>query len=401
MLICYLWCCKPFPQETIVACYQKLKTSSTHGALMNQTRAESSMMLNEVDGEPSRPTVAQSIITFLKKSVSSVVILSYLSLTVGQAYAMDNKVAPFDGREGIELGTSYGTPQKLKTNTVVPMMKGSPNSVTGVLDMEEGKGSPSSIKSVSNGSHQDDSSLSRDVEVALAANKDDVAILDPLAAVGKTFEIDDAGLQPSDLFKTGYLAVSFAVDSVINAPVNMANAVTWVNGRVKKLRGSEIEMPGEEAYSKLPRDFYRDDDYYGAQKDTYMQSLLTTALFASVVYSINAKAKFAGYTIFDAMAKKAEMYETLYYEHADDPYYYQDQFMDGMFIYSWIALPFFLLFESSELSKILWPTREEAQLKERHGFYTEHALNFLSVGILHLLQGTLLTRRIIPLLLAY
>ncbi len=348
---------------------------------MNQTRAESSMMLNEVDGELSRPTVAQSIITFLKKSVSSVVIVSYLSITVGQAYAMDSKVVPFDGREGIELGTSYGTPQKLKTNTVVPVMKGSPDSVAGILDLEEGKGSPSSTNSASNGSHQDGSSLSRDVEVALAANKDDVTILDPLAAIAKTFKLDDAGLQPSDLFKTVYLAVSFAMDSVINAPVNMVNAATWVNGRVKKIRDSEVEMPGEEAYSKPPRDFYRDNDYYGAQKDTYMQSLLTTILFASVVYSINAKAKFAGYTIFDAMAKKAEMYETLYYEHADDPYYYQDQFMDGMFIYSWIALPFFLLFESSELSKILWPTREEARLKESHGFYTEQALNFLSVGI--------------------
>jgi hypothetical protein len=364
-----------------VACYQRLKTSSTHGALINQIGAKSFAMLNEVDGELSQPTAAQSVIAFLKKSVSSVVIVSYLSLTVGQAYAMDNKVIPFDEHKGIELGTSYRTPQKSNPNKVVPVMKGSPDSVAGILDMEEGKGSPSSTNSAFNGSHQDDSSSLRDGEVALATNKDDVAILDPLAAVGKTFKLDDAGLQPSDLFKTGYLAVSFAMDSVINAPVNMVNAATWVNGRVKKIRGSEVEMPGEEVYSKPPRDFYRDNDYYGGQKDTYMQSLLTTALFASVVYSINAKAKFPGYTIFDAMAKKAEMYETLYYEHADDPYYYQDQFMDGMFIYSWIALPFFLLFESSELSKILWPTREEARLKESHGFYTEHALNFLSVGI--------------------
>jgi len=140
---------KPVPQESIVTCYQKLNLSSTHGALINQSGAASSVVADGVDGEPPQPTAAQSVISFLKKSVSSVVVFSYLSLTVGQSYAMDgNKVVPFDGHEGIALKSSHSTPKKFSKHTVVSVVQGSPNSVAGVLDVEKGKGSPSSTNSL-------------------------------------------------------------------------------------------------------------------------------------------------------------------------------------------------------------------------------------------------------------
>jgi hypothetical protein len=369
------------------------KRAILYGAPIMQAGVSSlNEMQSETDMDASRPSASRVSVVLFKKCMSSLVVLSYLSLTVGQAYAMDGKVTPFDGPEGIAL-SSCTTPQKFNPNKVVPIELDSPTSVARLHDheMENGSGNKSSSANSFANDTQQERKVSDPSSLRDAENTHEISDADPLAAVGMIFKLDEnqkvkmtrceeifQGL--TDIYKTTYLAGSFAVDSVINAPVNSANAVTWVDGCIKKLRASEVEMPGEEAYSKPPIDFYRDNDYYGAHKDSYMQSLLTTIVFGSVIYSINAKAKFAGYTIFDALAKKAEMYELLYYEHADNPYYYQDQFMSGMFIYSWIALPFFLLFQSSELSKILWPTREEARLKEHHGFYTEHTLNFLSAA---------------------
>ena len=354
--------------------------------MVQMDEGSSHKVLDSADAEPSRPTsVAASL---LKKLVSSLVVFSYLSLSLSQSYAMDGKVVPFDGHEGIQLGASYNTPKKFKQNTVMPSELDSPTSVKGLLDEQclDDIENALSANSLTNDVQQEkkviDSSSLRDAEGALDTNvKRDASLPDPLAAFGKAFELDGSGMQLMDLFKTGYLAVSFSIDSLLNAPQHIANTGIWIDGSLKKLWNRDGEMPREEAYSTYSRDFYRDNAYYGGHKDTYMQSLLTTILFGSVVYAINAKAKFAGYTIFDAMAKKAEMYELLYYQHADDTYYYYDQFTEAMTIYSWRALPFFLFFESSELSKIFWPTKEESQLKERQGFYTEHVLNFLSVGI--------------------
>ncbi len=59
-------------------------------------------VLDDAEVEPSRSmSVAASL---FKKSVSSLVVFSYLSLSLSQSFAMErNKVVPFDGNEGIEL----------------------------------------------------------------------------------------------------------------------------------------------------------------------------------------------------------------------------------------------------------------------------------------------------------
>lgn len=120
-----------------MTCYKRLKSLSINGALINQIGAESFVMVTEVDGESVQPTVSQHIIAFIKKSVSSLVMISYLSLTVGQSYAMDGKkVAHFDESEGIEFKASYSTPAKFSKNTVVPVEIGTPTSVTRLLDQQ-------------------------------------------------------------------------------------------------------------------------------------------------------------------------------------------------------------------------------------------------------------------------
>ena len=125
---------KPITQESIVACYQVNKKIMNCTSMVQMDEGASHKVLDAGDDEPSRPTsVAASL---LKKSVSSLVVFSYLIISLSQSYAMDsNKVAPF-GEEGSALKGSYSLPVKFSKNTVVPEELDSPTSVIGLLDQQ-------------------------------------------------------------------------------------------------------------------------------------------------------------------------------------------------------------------------------------------------------------------------
>ncbi len=167
MLISCVWCCEPTLQETTVNLYQKLKTivACTGGSTAQASEASSNVELNGSDAEPSRPTLSQIAATFFKKCISSLVVLSYLSLTMGQSYAMD-KVHP----------EVFSTTLKMHNSaTVVPMDLNSPTGVTAIsnldnaLDIESGGaggGSPATSEESTGTTHSNQEP--KDVEMNLA-----------------------------------------------------------------------------------------------------------------------------------------------------------------------------------------------------------------------------------------
>jgi hypothetical protein len=279
-----------------------------------------------------------------------------------------NKVAPFDGHEG--LGASYSTPKKSNPNSVVPYdEKGSPTSVAGDVDLDNADSSPSSREAKSK-------------RELLASGQVDTAQLDldaVYACIENLFSRDEDSSFSEDAKRTAYLAYSYTKDLIADAPYSAANAVIWGTAAVKK-SVCGYEMPGEGAYFKPTTDYQADQAYYGGKKDSYAKSLAAILLAGTLAYSLKAEGKVFGYTVFAALAKEAYFYEKFYYEHPDDPYYIQNQFMTAITAYAAVMLPFYLLYQTSEFVKNMYPTKQEKQIKEHYGVYLERLMGAYIIG---------------------
>lgn len=312
-----------------------------------------------------------------RRSISSVVVVSYLTMTTAQTMAMD-KVHP----EG------YATPKKL--SAVVPHdskeNQDSPISIVGAFEVEDVE---SSVKKNSNECKTDSNESKSDAAskvtkgVVVVTEKDKKSLAYKLEACRVAFEVEKTPQTwgerfyqvGEDLWKTAYLAGTFTVDSIINVPAHTANAGIWVEGSARKLFDKDQEMPSDDAYYKLPLDFYRDDSYYGGKKDRYMQNLISTALFGGIVYhSTMAEANVSVYTGFDVLANIPYFYEEFFYNHGDDRYYYLNKVRTASLIFSWLTLPFFTRYQCNEFSKNIWPRKEEMCLYENFGFYSESVI---------------------------
>lgn len=302
--------------------------------------------------------------------MSSAVILSYLSLSVGQSYAMDsNKVAPFDGHEG--LGASYSTHKKSDPNSVVPCdEKGSPTSIAGAVDLDNADSSHSSREAKSTR------------ELLASGQVGDTAQLNldaVYACIENLFSRDEDSSFSEDAKRTAYFAYSYTKDSFADAPYAAANGAIWGTAAVKKsLCG--YEMPGEDAYFKPTTDYQADQAYYGEKKDSYAKALAAILLAGTLAYSLKAEGKVFGYTVFAALAKEAYFYEKFYYENPDDSYYIQNKFMTGITAYAAIMLPFYLLYQTSEFVKNMYPSKQEKQIKEHYGVYLERLMGAYIIG---------------------
>ena len=313
-----------------------------------------------------------------RQAVSSIVVGSYLIMTTAQTVAMD-KVHP----EG------FATPKKL--SAIVPYdSEENQNSPISIVHSFEIEGGESGARKNSN-ERKTDSNESKSVGANRIAEKviavpkvDKQSLAYKLEAFRVAFEVEKTPQTwgerfyqiGDDLWKTVYLAGSFTADSFINAPFHIGNAGIWMEASARKLINRDQEMPSDEVYFNLPKDFYRDDDYYGGKKDQYMQNLISTALFGGIVYhSTMAEANVAVYTGFDVLANIPYFYEEFFYNHGNDRYYYLNRVKNASLIFSCLTLPFFTRYQCNEFSKHIWPTKEEGRLHENLGFYSEAAIN--------------------------
>lgn len=313
-----------------------------------------------------------------RKSVSSIVMMSYFSLTTIQTMAMD-KVHPdsFVGTHKISVIADCDSYENQDNNTsVVELVEVNQGGVGARKSSGESQIGSNELSNVSATrraervvviSDETDESLSYKLEAFRVAFKEEEA---PQTWKGKIYQLGN------DIWKTCYLAGTFSVDSIMNGPANIANAGIWMEASARRLVDSDSEMPEEDGYYKRPMNFYRDDEYYGGQKDKYMQCLISTALFGTIIYhSTMAESNVAVYTGFDVLANIPYFYEQFFYNHGDDRYYYLDRVKLASLVFTWTTLPFFTRYQCNAFGKNIWATKEEARLYENFGFYSEALLN--------------------------
>jgi hypothetical protein len=355
--------------------YQTIKTSVTqNGALLIQTGAASSNdVMNASDDEPSRPTASQVLVTLLKKSVSSFVVFSYLSLTVGQSYAM----------EGVEMRT----PSK---GSVVPVLfdPDSPTSVTAFAHTGESHNDSNeavvrtlvSIDTPNNKvpSLPENSVTKKDDEKVRLGLEAAESYYKKLVKIDKEDDENQAELRATKGWapwfkKTGEHSLLYtkrtacvAKDAVIWTGLTVADGAIWASARAKKMYFADAEMPDQNDYFNANARYYKDQDYLGGRKDDYMHDFLTVLLSGALSLSLVAEIKIGAFTIFDALATKAYFYELFYYDNANNPYYVENNFIAGMKVYATFFLSWFLLYKASTFIDSLRPSQEERVLKEHY-----------------------------------
>ncbi len=359
-------------------CYRaRTKNITKNCALTVKTGAVfMNTMSNETDNDMQHPTFSHVFVTVLKKAVSSLVVFSYLSLTMGQSYAMDrNKVAPFKedyssaatttglldptyshehiAQSGgldadLEMGggksnSAFSTPvrQKLFKNAVAPIEEGSPNSVACVDTLDSGKkkviltedGSPST-------------------------NSDSDLLGEPSDEVQSEIKAEEENVNEE------------SIASVVE------------NANVDPLLS---DVDAFEAYTKK---LFWGNKHPEVKKNYYINTILTTMIVGALAYSIKAEGKVASYTVFRALATTPYFYEEFYYNNLDNGYYYENLFILGLTISAAVFLTPFIIDQSSEFIGKMRPSAEETILKERYGYYIEKlvggvvVLSALSAGFM-------------------
>lgn len=305
----------------------------------------------------------------LRRTTSLLVVISYLTMTMGQSFAM-NQGTNHDDSE------MFVTPKKQSLAAVVPYTPAdqtndpdSPLSVVQPFDIEGGNHFP-----ISNETKDGDNNKEINPPSSTDKNENRSSELSPdltafSTVIEEIFEKDDTTFRV-DAERTLYFTYSYTKDSIVDAPYTVANAAIWTAARAKKMVvGSE--MPDESAYFKPTVDYNADQAYYGGKKDSYAKALAGILLAGALSYSLKAEGKVFSYTGFDALAQDPYFYEKFYYEHPDDPYYIQNKFMTAIMAYTATLLPFYLLYQTTEFVKNLHQTQAQKQITENYGVYLE------------------------------
>lgn len=349
--------------------------------LTNQTKNESMSVIEKGIDTASLDCAASTLIgRLLKKSVSALVVFSYLSLTIGQSYAMEsNKVVPFS----IEDGAS---------NT---------SSTTSFCDRLSSFGEDvfdrvSDLSCLRRETKVQPENKEKQVQGLKAVEKifDTLFFVEEASeeAVVESTQTSGAGVQQKfekmaawskerlgDAYMYAEREAFVARDGLIWSGLTVANTALWTKARARTLYDAEAEMPGASAYYNTNEIYYADQSYYGGHKDDYMLSLLTLCGSGALALSLVAETKFLSFTVFNALATMQYFYEKFYY-YGSDPYEKQNQFIEAMTYYTAFGLSWFLMYKVGAFINTFRPTAEEQFVKERYSRPVEYGKKALTAS---------------------
>lgn len=283
------------------------------------------------------------------RSVSAFVTVSYLMMTVGQTYAMDAK----------------------EEENIPVMLSGSHAALNQVFPLDN----------IADGTRSDISTPEKDKVTAEQGIEADASLrdLDRLSEELSAFDTlvreefkrhEEVGFM-LNARRMATLACTSVKNTLVDSPAMIGNAGIWTAARVKKTL-YRTDMPSDSAYFSYVTSYYADQEYYGNEKDSYAQALATLMISVPLgVFALKGEIEAFGYKVFSALAKDPDNYEEFYYKHPDNPYYIRDRFMTAMTVYVAIMLPWFLIYQTSEFVKGLYPSREEKILAEHQGKFIE------------------------------
>lgn len=338
---------------------------------------------------------SKGAILWFRRAVSSVVVVSYLMLMMGQSYAMkSSSVVPCDGH--VELGNSslVGKHQVLpfaanqgggkESHDDDQMTDSTGHSPDSTPEKERGESLDTDIRSsgLADNLFADEKKSKEQIRRAgQVSEKEQSPSVDLLAVdtcIKKLFYVDKTSFSV-DMMRVGRVGYTTTREVIVESPVYVANGLIWTKARAEKLLVG-AEMPDQAAYYKTGLHYSDDQAYYDGQKESYGMTFASILLAGALAYSLKAEGKVFGYTVFAALAKEAYFYEKFYYEHAGDPYYIQNKFMTAITAYTAIMLPFYLLYQTSLFIKNMYLTKEEKQIKEHYGVYLEKLMSAYIIG---------------------
>lgn len=271
--------------------------------------------------------VAHKKITLLSRMVSSIVIASYMTLTMGQTCAMvetDHCKQSSYPRISLSTSTDYYTEEGKSTTPSTSASKKQYKSSQVVPTQENAN------------------SVSRndgDVENQLSMN------------LNKVFQGSENERNPS--------GNSADIEGEPNSTKE------FISIRIKE-ESSELE-----AFNSYTKKLFWGNKNQEIKKNNRINMVSAALVTGILAYSIKAEGKVASFTVFNALATTPYFYEKFYYNNLSNGYYYTNLFILALTINSAVFLSPFIFDQASEFVRNMRPQAEENVLKERYGFYFE------------------------------
>lgn len=223
-------------------------------ALTNQTKNESISVIEKGIDTASLDCVASTLIVrLLKKSVSALVVFSYLSLTIGQSYAMEsNKVIPFSVEDDVSSRSSaaslcdrlssFGEDVYERVSDLSCLRRETKVQPENKEKQEQG------VKAVEKifDTHffVEEASEEKVVEPTQASGGGVQQKFGKMAAWSKE--------RLGDAYMYAEREAFVARDGLIWSGLTVANTALWAKARARTLYDTEAEMPGATAYYAFP-----------------------------------------------------------------------------------------------------------------------------------------------------
>ena len=289
-------------------------------------------------------------VTYFYKIVASVVLMCFCMMTVGQSYAMDNRVAPSDD-------IRFATPTK--SSAVVPMEYGSPTSVASVFN------SPADAVQASDNKASLGASLWECVPVNLFGKSDKVQP-DPGVELANRAHVQshDTVLDhsPADSVNSATDSNQELKDDSHSVTVNLFGTSNKVHPNDNQAAVSDVRV-----FDNYVRKLFLGNHDPEVKNENNMHMACTAVLSAALSYELYGEVRVFVDTVINALGTTAYFYELFYYTPSGNEIL--NKLINGVIVNAALFLSPYLVFQSSEFIKNVMPTKEEELLRGKYGAF--------------------------------